>query len=62
MKYKVSFTVTDAYPETEIEAKDRDEAVRLYQDLFKNTCSKLVIFLHKKERTQLRLYFSNFAM
>ena len=35
MKYKVSFTVTDAYPETEIEAKDRDEAVRLYQDLWK---------------------------
>jgi hypothetical protein len=35
MKYKVSFTVTDSYPETEIEAKDRDEAVRLYQDLWK---------------------------
>jgi len=35
MKYKVSFIVMDTYPTVEIEAKDRDEAVKLYQDLWK---------------------------
>ncbi len=35
MKYKVSFSVTDLYPTVKIEAKDRDEAIRLYHDLWK---------------------------
>ena len=35
MKYKVSFTLTDTYPSVEVEAKDRDEAVKLYQELWK---------------------------
>jgi hypothetical protein len=34
MKYKVSFSVTDTYPTAEIEAKDRNEAMRLYQDMW----------------------------
>lgn len=35
MKYKVSFSVTDTYPTTEVEAKDRDEAIKNYQVLWK---------------------------
>jgi len=35
MKYKVTFSVTDVYPTVEVEAKDRDEAIRLYQDQWK---------------------------
>ena len=35
MKYNVSFSVTDTYPTVEVEAKDRDEAIKLYQDLWK---------------------------
>lgn len=37
MKYKVTFSVTDIYPTVEIEAKDRDEAIRLYHDLWKQS-------------------------
>ncbi len=36
MKYKVSFTLTDTYPSAEVEAKDRDEAVKVYQALWKD--------------------------
>ncbi len=32
MKYKVSFSVTDTYPTIEIEAKDRNEAIKRYQE------------------------------
>ena len=32
MKYKVTFSVTDVYPTVEVDAKDRDEAIRLYHD------------------------------
>jgi len=35
MKYKVTFSVLDTYPECEVEAKDRDEAIKLYQDSWK---------------------------
>jgi hypothetical protein len=35
MKYKVTFSVTDTYPTVEIDAKDRDEAIKLYHDLWK---------------------------
>jgi len=35
MKYKVTFSVTDIYPTVEVEAKDRDEAIKLYQDMWK---------------------------
>ena len=35
MKYTVTFSVTDAYPTVEVEAKDRDEAIRLYEDMWK---------------------------
>ena len=35
MKYKVTFSVNDIYPTVEVEAKDRDEAVRLYHDMWK---------------------------
>ncbi len=35
MKYKVTFSVTDIYPTVEIEAIDRDEAIKLYHDLWK---------------------------
>ena len=35
MKYKVTFSVLDTYPECEVEAKDRDEAIKLYHDLWK---------------------------
>ena len=35
MKYKVTFSVTDVYPTVEVEAKDRDEAIRLYHDMWK---------------------------
>ncbi len=31
MKFKVSFSVTDTYPTLEIEAKDRNEAIKHYQ-------------------------------
>jgi hypothetical protein len=34
MKYTVSFSVTDSYPAAEIEAKDRQEALRLYQEMW----------------------------
>ncbi len=34
MKYKVTFSVTDAYPTVEVEAKDRNEAIKLYQELW----------------------------
>jgi hypothetical protein len=34
MKYKVFFSVTDTYPEVEIEAEDREEAVRLYKEMW----------------------------
>jgi hypothetical protein len=32
MKYIVSFSVTDTYPTLEIEAKDRNEAIKRYQE------------------------------
>ena len=32
MKYNVSFSVTDTYPTLEIEAKDRNEAIKRYQE------------------------------
>ena len=35
MKYKVTFSVTDIYPTVEVEAQDRDEAIKLYHDLWK---------------------------
>lgn len=35
MKYKVSFSVTDMYPIAEVEAPDRNEAIKLYQELWK---------------------------
>ena len=35
MKYKVSFSVTDIYPTVEIDAKDRNEAIKNYHDLWK---------------------------
>ena len=35
MKYKVTFSVTDIYPTVEIDAKDRDEAIKAYHDLWK---------------------------
>ena len=34
MKFKVSFSVTDTYPTIEIEAKDRNEAIKRYQELW----------------------------
>ena len=34
MKYNVSFSVTDTYPTMEIEAKDRNEAIKRYQELW----------------------------
>jgi len=36
MKYTVTFSVTDVYPTVEVEAKDRDEAVKLYRDMWKD--------------------------
>lgn len=36
MKYKVTFSVTDTYPSAEIEAKDRQEAMKLYQEQYEN--------------------------
>ena len=35
MKYKVTFSVTDIYPTAEVEAQDRDEAIKLYHDWWK---------------------------
>ena len=35
MKYNVSFSVTDIYPKGEVEAGDRNEAIKLYHDLWK---------------------------
>ena len=35
MKYKVTFSVTDIYPTVEVEAHDRDEAIKLYHDMWK---------------------------
>ncbi len=35
MKYKVTFSVTDIYPTVEIDARDRDEAIKAYHDLWK---------------------------
>jgi len=35
MKYKVTFSVTDIYPTVEIDAPDRDEAIKAYHDLWK---------------------------
>jgi len=35
MKYTVTFSVTDVYPTVEVEAHDRDEAIKLYQDQWK---------------------------
>ena len=35
MKYKVTFSVTDVYQTVEVEAHDRDEAIKLYHDLWK---------------------------
>jgi hypothetical protein len=32
MKFKVLFSVTDTYPTIEIEAKDRNEAIKRYQE------------------------------
>ncbi len=32
MKFNVSFSVTDTYPTIEIEAKDRNEAIKRYQE------------------------------
>jgi hypothetical protein len=36
MKYKVTFSVTDVYPTVEVEAKDRDEAIKLYHEMWKD--------------------------
>ncbi len=35
MKYNVTFSVTDIYPAVEIDAQDRDEAIKHYHDLWK---------------------------
>lgn len=35
MKYTVSFSVTDMYPAAEVEANDRDQAIKLYQEMWK---------------------------
>ena len=35
MKYTVTFSVTDVYPTAQVEAKDRDEAIKLYHDMWK---------------------------
>ena len=35
MKYAVTFSVTDVYPTVEVEAHDRDEAIKLYHDMWK---------------------------
>lgn len=34
MKYKVTFSVTDVYPTVELEAKDRNEAIKRYLELW----------------------------
>jgi hypothetical protein len=36
MKYTVTFSVTDVYPTVEVEAKDREEAINLYRDMWKD--------------------------
>lgn len=36
MRYKISFSVTERYPEAEVEAPDRNQAVALYQDMWKS--------------------------
>jgi len=36
MKYTVTFSVTDVYPTVDVDAKDRDEAVKLYRDMWKD--------------------------
>ncbi len=36
MKYKVSFSVTDTYPQAEVEANDRNEAMKLYQKMWED--------------------------
>jgi hypothetical protein len=36
MKYQVTFSVTDVYPTVAIEAHDRDEAIKLYRDMWKD--------------------------
>ncbi len=35
MKYTVTFSVTDIYPTVAVEAQDRDSAIKLYHDLWK---------------------------
>ena len=37
MKYNVSFSVTDTYPTLEIEAKDRNEAIKRYQEAWEQS-------------------------
>jgi len=34
MKYTVTFSVTDVYPTVAVEAHDRDEAIKLYHDMW----------------------------
>ena len=51
MKYKVTFSVTDIYPTVEVEAKDRDEAIKLYHDMWKQ--GKLTPEIVKDARWQV---------
>ena len=34
MKYKVTFSVRDTYPTAEVEAADKNQAVKLYQEMW----------------------------
>ena len=52
MKYTVTFSVTDIYPTVEVEAKDRDEAIKLYHDMWKE--GKLLPEIVKDAQWQVR--------
>jgi hypothetical protein len=51
MKYNVTFSVTDIYPTVEIDAQDRDEAIKAYHDLWKQ--GKLTPEIVKDARWQV---------
>jgi hypothetical protein len=51
MQYKVTFSVTDIYPTVEVEAKDHDEAIKLYHDMWKQ--GKLAPEIVKDARWQV---------
>ncbi len=40
MRFKVTFSVTDTYPTLEIEAKDRNEAIKDYQAVWEHAISE----------------------